>query len=270
MTPTFALAVPHAPWLPGRSASLLRLQRALQRPVSIFADQEPAAAWSERIWRHLESADDVTHGVVLQDDQRAAPNFCAALSALVTAYPDAVIALHSMHPGARTLAREGTHAYTTTDGIVGTGYVIPRSELPAFRGFRELELKPGAQAAVTEDLVLARFCMSTGRRIVSPCPTLIDHDTEIASSAGPEREKQEWRRPSVTWEDLPVLGHEIGDLEKPEFWAPAQHLGTFYPAVHTACLIHCRSFTIADAQAATADRCPAKYGRFLAAHARAK
>jgi len=221
--------------------------------------------WSERVWRHLESADDVTHGVVLQDDQRVAPNFCAALSALVQAYPDSVIALHSMHPGARTLAREGKHAYTTTDAIVGTGYVLPKSVQPAFRTFRDEELKPGAQAAVTEDTVLAMFCMATGHRIVSPCPTLIDHDLALHSSEGAEREKQAWRRPSVTWEDVPVLGLAPEDLERPDFWASPVpvHLGMFYPGVHAACLLHCRSFTLADAQAAGADLCPPKYRRFL-------
>jgi hypothetical protein len=290
--PTFALAIPHCPWVEGRTKSLDRLRYALGyaadedevdrsrytadataarfgeycKAFAVFQEKEPTASWSERLWSWFESKGDVTHALQLQDDDRVSPNFWPALSALVQAFPDDVIALHSMHTGARTLAREGIHAYSTTDGIVGTGYVIPKSAQPAFKGWREHELKPGSRHQVSEDTVLAMFCMSTGRRIVSPCPTIIDHDLTIPSSAGPERERQDFRRPAVTWEDLDLLGGELRDLESPEYWLAGGgpvNLGTFYAAVDASCLMHVRSFTMADAERARAVECPARFQRFL-------
>jgi len=286
--PTFALAIPHAPWVKGRVQSILGLLRTLGRTTTVdvagamskavspewaahcrafcvFHEKEPCEFWSERIWSWFE-AQETSHAVQLQDDTRVPENFWPALSALVQAFPEDVIALHSMHTGARALAREGIHAYTTTDGLVGVGYVIPKSVQPAFRDFRENELKPGARHACSEDTVLAMFCMATGRRIVSPCPTILDHDLGVPSSAGPERERQDFRRPAVTWEDLDVLGGELADLEKKEYWLAGggpTHLGTFYPAVEASCLMHCRSFTMADAERARMDVCPPRFQRFL-------
>ena len=59
-----------------------------------------------------------------------------ALTALVEAYPSHVIGLESVHTASMTLARERQRVYTTSDGLIGVGYVIPRDILGDLIAFR--------------------------------------------------------------------------------------------------------------------------------------
>ena len=285
--PTFVLALPHTPWVEARVDTFTRLCKTLAidteddvvtwedeaegnglRDVVISKDRAPNHEWSGRLWSlACGNAEDgnASHIIQLQDDVRPCERFWPKLRALVGAYPQALICLENPHPGAMTAAREGKRWYVTRDGLVGVGYVLPTRMLRAFIDWRALEVKAGSLALVTEDTLLAIFAMAHEIPIVCPIPTIIEHDTSIASSyAG--NDAHPYRRPAVTWEHGDILGFEPAQLETAEFWAPSDenvvHFGCFYSAVQDLAVVHTKSFTVDDAKRIKASSaCPAKYAR---------
>jgi hypothetical protein len=214
------LAIPHAPWVPGRGESFARLMRELKSvdapclliDHAVFGEKEPNWSWSRKLWswgmfgKH-------DYLVQLQDDVLVAPAFWAALSAMLTALPDQVIGLESAHPAMRTLSRDGHRWCTSRAWMVGVGYVIPRAALAELMKFRE---SFDAEARRTnEDEFIARWCVATGRSVWHPMPTIIDHDTDVASTYGNDAHTH--RRPVVTWRD-----YSSRELSEPAFWKPSE------------------------------------------------
>jgi hypothetical protein len=236
---SIALGIPHTPWIPARVESVRRLRGSLGVAESYtigdtfdhlreFTDREPNYVWSERMWT-WGAETDASHFLTLQDDVTVAPNFWPALRAMLESVPDQVIGLEVVHPAARALALDGHRSFTTTDGIVGVGYALPTTLLREFLHWRATELKPGAIEAITEDTLLALWCMVTGRRVWHPLPTIIDHDTTIASTYANDEHSN--RRPLVRWDTNPDC-----PLEHAQNWRqgpPAPHLGRFYDSTPT-------------------------------------
>jgi hypothetical protein len=195
---TFALSIPHTPWIPERVASFDRLQRLLaNRPQYYreFTEREPNWSWAQKLWTWgLETG--ASHLVQLQDDVIVDSEFWPNLRAMVEAVPDQIIGLESVHPISRSIYEAGGCWYTTNDGLIGVGYVMPHDALIEFEAWRSNRLRPGAAQAMSEDTLIDVFCMSTGRKVWHPVPTIIDHDTEIASTYG--NDKHTNRRPLVT------------------------------------------------------------------------
>jgi hypothetical protein len=130
---TIALGIPHTPWIEARVASGARLVADLGLPIQdldfrIFTDRAPNHVWSAQMWRWAAETD-ATYFLSLQDDAIVATYFWAHLREMVEAVPGAVICLEAVHPATRALADEGHAWYTTADGVVGVGYVVPREAL---------------------------------------------------------------------------------------------------------------------------------------------
>lgn len=245
MTPTLALAIPHTPWIPERVASMDRLRGALGFRSSDgsgcelgvrtqdgdiyreFTEREANHVWSEKLWTWLSSTD-ATHCLTLQDDCIVSPGFWSALRAMIKAKPEALICFHSTHPAVMALAQDGERWYTTTDYLVGVGYCLPRAKLAAFLQWRATALKPGAIEAITEDTLMAAWCMAIGERIHHPIPTIIKHDVAIGSTYG--NDDHTMRVSPVDWESYEAQ-HPAVDLGDPRNWesetAP-RHLGMQY------------------------------------------
>lgn len=231
---TVAVAIPHAPWAEGRKESLDAILADLD-PVDnitdfrIFAEQAPNHVWSEHMWAWGASTT-AEWLLQLQDDVKLADHFMPALRAMLDAVPSHVdvIGLEVPHQAAPALSEDGERWFTTTDMLIGVGYVIRTRALRAFLEWRASALREGALAAVTEDTLLALWCMVTGRRIWHPMPTLIDHDVTLASTYG--NDSHENRRPLVRWNSKDWGAR----LDTPAFWAPVTttppHLGRFYNA----------------------------------------
>lgn len=246
---TLALGIPHTPWVEERKASLARLVDALTptpREVvdhRVFGERAKNHEWSEAMWKWAAETS-ATHFVTLQDDVLVAPNFWPALRAMLEAMPDQVVGLEVVHPATRALAEDGHRWFTTSEGLVGVGYVLPRSLLREFLEWRAHALKKGAVEAISEDTLLGLWCMVTGLRVHHPIPTLIDHDTSLASTYANDAHAN--RRPPVKWSDdvwqeddeEDALEDEQSRLESPDFWRespdypelPIRHLGRFYEA----------------------------------------
>lgn len=227
---SLALAIPHTPWIPARVESVRRLREELGYMASgslyrEFTDREPNYVWSARMWT-WGAETDATHFLTLQDDAIVAPHFWPALRAMIEAVPDQVIGLEVVHRAAPALAAQGHRFFTTTDCLIGVGYVLPTELLRAFFEWRSTALNEGAIEAITEDTLLAIWCMVTGHRIWHPLPTIIDHDTTLESNYGNDSHQN--RRPLVRWDTHPEC-----PLEHAQNWCqgPAPvHLGRFYQA----------------------------------------
>jgi hypothetical protein len=209
---TFALAIPHTPWIPERVARLERILTELaggMHPTQVFADREPNWAWSGKLWQWGVAAD-ATHLVQLQDDVELAPNFWRKLGAMVRAVPDQVIALHGAHPKFTQIAREGHRWAKSRAWVVGVGYVIPRDLLGGLVDYRG-KLPPEQVRGTNEDELIAHWCMRAGLDVYHPIPTIVDHDTTIPSTY--RNDENKFRRPFVTWRDF-----LDGSLERDDFW----------------------------------------------------
>jgi hypothetical protein len=275
------LSISHTPWVPERVQSMARLLDELGlrvehsmgvwgplpellEAVRLETERAPNHVWSERMWR-LALEEKVTHCAFLQDDVRVAPNFLRALYAMLEAVPHVVVGLEAVHPAGMSIARTGGRWYTTGDGLIGVGYVFPRPLLEQFLEWRASALKPGALEAITEDTLVDVWAVATGRRIWHPVPTLLDHDTTIASTYG--NGEHPYRRPSVTWRDGDVGGWELEGLEHAAGWRPREdvpHLGAFYGhRVSGLALAHVRDFTVAKLKDFDAEACAAAHRRFF-------
>jgi hypothetical protein len=283
-----SLGISHTPWRPERVASFRNRDNqlkvfvcsmeAFQKPsgtiAKLFADKAPNYVWSSDMWSWAASTE-ATHCLFLQDDVIVAPNFWPALRAMLQAVPDQIIGLESVHPYSMTLARSGGRWYTTTDGLIGVGYVMPRNVLVEFLAWRG-QLRKGAVEAITEDTLIDVFAMSTGRRIWHPVPTIIDHDTTLDSTYG--NDHHSYRKPVVKWSDADVLGFKPEELEQVEFWNPTQllmlkngksvgvnppHFGRFYAGTHWLAKQWDKSWDAAKHDRLEKDITPEVYSKWL-------
>ena len=189
-----------------------------------FTEKAKPHVWAEKLLRWgLEQAETlgVTHLVQLQDDVIPAPNFWKAAAALVEAYPDQLLGLETAHPLAPQLAAdpdETIRIITTTDGLIGVGWIFPIPLVREFLEWRATKLKPGGIEAITEDTLIGVWCLATGRRVFHPVPTLIDHDLSLESTYGNDAHAN--RRPTVRWDMANQFGDawDARELEAPNFW----------------------------------------------------
>ena len=244
---TIALGIPHTPWVPARVESMARLHKQLgdlsHVSVRLFTDREANFSWSHRLWQWgYETGSD--HLLQLQDDVIIDTNFWPNLRAMLAAVPDQIIGLESVHPVADMLHKAGQNWYTTADGLIGVGYVIPRDVLRTFLEWRASEVRAEGWKQVSEDTLIDMFCMSTKRRVWHPSCTIIDHDVSMASTYANDAHTH--RRPVVTT----VRGAVAGGWE----YKSVPHMGRFYELTARACRRHVRGFHVEDMVAALADR----------------
>jgi hypothetical protein len=164
--------------------------------------------------------------------------------------PNEIIGLESCHPAAPTIASEGRGWYTTIDGLVGPGYVMPQNLVVDFLFWRAHELMPGAALHLSEDSLIGLFAMARGRRIYHPTPTIIDHDLSIRSTYS--NDEHPHRRPYATWRDF---DRSTLDCDA----SSAVHLGRFYSSNHWLCRQYVFDWTPQKHWAAELDTCPPQY-----------
>ncbi len=239
-----SLAISHTPWNPERVDALSRLYTMLGcKPViggddvlaytappgfATFHLETSRAAnheWSATMWTWA-AAQDVEWCVFLQDDAIVgAPyadedSWSVAVEDCIHAAPAdcSVIGLQAPHPAGIEIARAGYGGYTTCDGLIGVGYAVRRRDLRAFLEWRADSLADGALEAITEDTLIGLWCAVTGRRIFHPLPTVVDHDTTLASTFGNDAHVN--RRSLVRWDS---------EIETPDGAREGvPHLGRFY------------------------------------------
>lgn len=256
---SFALAIPHTPWIPARVSSLHNLVEDLGLPIRntrIFQDKEPNWSWSKKLWE-WGAETDATHLIQLQDDVIAAPNFWTILHAMVTAVPDQMIGLQGAHPAHRQHAREGVRWAQSRAWMVGVAYILPKPILTELVAYRSNMFDHVAQATNEDDLI-SQFAAHTNRSVYHPIPTIIDHDTEVESTYGNGHHM--YRKPTVTWREFGA-----DEITRPEFWK----LNGEPPLIqnpHIQTCWFCQNEPGSVASAST----QARIGRFCLANAAAK
>jgi hypothetical protein len=257
---TVALAIPHTPWIPERVKSLARLESQLGSlmgpgpirpdwtpwggPGRLFAGREPNWSWSEKLWTWgIETECDYL--LQLQDDAIVGPDFWADLRTMLHWVPDQIIGLESVHPASRLIHDQGGSWYTTSDGLIGVGYAFPRPALIEFDHWRKTRLRAGSRQQINEDTLVNLFCLSTGRRVWHPVPTIIDHDIALASTYGNDLHTH--RAPIITT----VRGAKSGTWYSDS--RPVPHMGRFYSGTPRACRRYVKDFHLTDLDAAMAD-----------------
>jgi hypothetical protein len=235
---TISLAISHTPWVPARVESMDRLRGQLGEypPLRAHVDEPPTGyyeeftekapndVWSERMWRWAAETS-AEWCLFLQDDVIVAPHFWTILRAMLGVTGDRVIGLEVATHAAPALYRDGFRWAMTSDGLIGVGYVMRRDALIEFLKWRRECLKPGWIGKLNEDDLIGLWCLASGNRVWHPIPTIIDHDTTIASSYGNDHHSN--RRPLVRWDTVPA--GMAAAMCAPTFWlGPARHLGCFY------------------------------------------
>ncbi len=280
---SFSITITHDMSKPERRASHLRLLEQLEENDGAIVESSvtestpgPWWVWSELQWSKAAELD-VDASIFLQDDVEASPDFWTVVDAMVRGRPDDIIALSCAHPAARTIFMQGKPGYTTTDGLIGIGYIFPQVVLREFVEWRLTELAKGALQRIVDDALINVFAMATGRAIFHPVPTVIDHDLEIASTNTVEKDGRRtddgaYRRPLVTWRDFdrapvePTKGPVLDAMHDPEWWAQeVPHLGRFYEGMHKWLPLFLKDSEGAAQVAAEleVDRCPKQYLRFF-------
>jgi hypothetical protein len=217
-----SVAVTHTPWIPERARNMKAiragLKLGLQDRYQEITQKAPLWVWSSQAWTW---AADMTSrqddwAIFLQDDIALAPDYLATLRAMLAFAPGPIVGLETVHPAARTLAREGHRWCATSDGLVGRAYAIRQHELAHFLSWRDEDLRPGAVEAITEDTLIGVYALATGQAIYHPIPAPQLHLLAVPSAQGNERDA--FRTASVTWLDWDVCGWSHEALVDPAFW----------------------------------------------------
>jgi hypothetical protein len=214
---TIALAIPHTPWVPERVESFRRLRESLAESGAadhekVLDERASNKVWPSQMWNWmLSTGADVC--LTLQDDALVAPCFWPALRAMLTHLPErAVLGLSAVHPKGPAHARNGSRWYCTQSLLVGWAYALRRFDLAEFVDWTRAN--PERVRRHNEDDLLNHWVTETGRLTYHPVPTIVDHDTSIASTY--KNDAHIHRRATVTWRD-----YGAGSLTDPDFWLPS-------------------------------------------------
>lgn len=274
-----ALCITHADFDKRRVESMARLRDQL-RLGDITADEVtvpcfgripyreqtgrmPLHVWSEQQWA-WGAVQKVDWVIYLQDDVIVAPAFWERFESVLRGLDDEEVDsqwvnLLTHHPGSRIAFLAGACGYETLDGLIGTGYAATRLELQNMLNWRQLEVVPGTAERISEDVLLALYCLAKVRTIFTPLPGLIDHDLSVGTLGAQEHFAH--RRAFVRWDDVDRLSptRVLDGMEGiPEF-------GRFYELSHTMLpgILNDAVHGAALARAYEEDRCPAEYGRYF-------
>lgn len=192
------LIVTAAEWDPRRRAALARLQAQLPDAITIASPvREHASTWAVRAWRQAAAHDG--HTVILNDDVTVCPDFPAVVEAMCAAVPNEVIALHTTHPIAPSLAMCGER-WLRSYWLTGPGYIFPpgvAERLLAWVARAPQQLI----ASINEDNMAMHWAWSEQRPIWHCIPALVQHDVSVPSTLG--YDEHPGRQTNVPWDAYP-------------------------------------------------------------------
>lgn len=191
-TVRLAFAIAHASFDATRRAHLPTILAHLKgEVVKVIEDDVGVGSlepW-EAAMRAAAAHDGVTHVVFLPDDALLHTGYVRQVYEVVRAAPDAIVCgmVNSTHPGARS------PGYWTSDGCTLHSGVLPVALVHEALAWRERNLlNPSIShrsGGVAGDEGINLWAMATGRRILKPVPSLIDH-APLVSLDGNEHQDQ--------------------------------------------------------------------------------
>ncbi len=216
------IAITHAAFDPARREALERLRAQLAEewphPYCVQSDDDRNGSlwcWQEAMLIALRRFPDATHVVWLPDDAILSKGFGVALPAAIAARPDDVFDCY-LNFQVHGEAAPGSW-FSTHDGYVGVGGVMPRALLEDHLRWREKNL----HTTVANDLGVNMWAMATGRLTYKPCVSLVNHDASLPSLDG--NDHHDARTASQFVEDASALTDWAGEVA---------HVGRVYKGNH--------------------------------------
>jgi glycosyltransferase involved in cell wall biosynthesis len=196
--PPFLVAVTHAAYRPERVACLERMRELLPNtPLVVFESKtpEPCSVWARRLWTWM--AEQTRPVLVLQDDINLAPNFLAAVTALIKSAPGNFLNLHEQGPDVKRQADRGER-WTASHYPTGPAYIVPNARVA--RSWLTLW---DDNKILREDELIALW-LQRSKTIAYGClPALVQHRVDIPSTIGNDTSPH--RQTSVPWTDFPSV-----------------------------------------------------------------
>lgn len=238
MTISPVIVVTHASFDANRRDSMRRLRSQLLEtglPFLVVEDEARKGSlwcWREAMRRGFETGR--SHVVWLPDDAIICRDFGELLRAAIACRPDDVFDCYVNHPQVETV---GTPWYSTPDGYVGMGGVMPRALLEEHLRWRDA--RPELDAAeYPNDAGVNLWAAMTDRPIYKTAWTLVRHDDRLPSLDGHDGQKAEGHeRVGARWIDdfragiLEDAGNVIGRTFRPDDEGrKCTHLGRTYKA----------------------------------------
>lgn len=219
------IAIAHAKWMPERARTLARLQSQLPgEPAHVFDSlvREHASTWAVRIWRWVAALREDEGCIILNDDVTVHPKLVDVVTAMATAVPDQLFALHCTSPVAPSFAEAGER-WLRSYWMTGPGMYFPPGA--AKRLLAWIETVPQSfVASVNEDNLIMHWAWHEQRPIWHCIPALVQHDTSTRSSLGYDNQPAWMRSSPVAWD---ASGNEVMrrtfeslDITSPECWKP--------------------------------------------------
>lgn len=213
MTATFSLVLNHAPWRMDRarcaSEMLQEILPLSSRIPFLLNDrdfrgqdwQQAKVAWALDHWRWSVKQETDWH-LFMTDDLALAPGFVDLARAIFRACDgESAIGFLANHPRI-SLATLPGRFYRTNSWIVGPCYALSHEALGAFLPYFEAlpdgsHETEGTKAYRNDDSSVNDWITRSGRSTVHPCPTIIEHRLEVASTTGHgdrySLERMSWR-----------------------------------------------------------------------------
>lgn len=208
--------IAHAPWAPGRKASLARLLDQLPEAVVIASrGREHAAIWARRVWERAADYDGhacdmdpnpSSRGMcILNDDVVLAPDFRAIVERAVKAQPLEPISLHCGNANVAAIPGAWARCYHYS----GPGVILPPGAAADLLEY-VYGLPWSMLARMNEDNIGCAWAWDRQRPFWYLLPSPLTHDTTVRSTLGYDHHPHR----------VPVLGPELPERDVTDLTAP--------------------------------------------------
>lgn len=226
-----AIGVPHTPWIQERAKHIESIRDELvphENNNDIFYrefyEREPNWSWAARMYDWAISTR-CSHFLTVQDDMFLVPDFLEYVERMLHHVPDKVIGLHSVHPLAGAILKDGRRWFRTRCWLVGGAWLCPMSVLRDHREWCKANQERVKRS--NEDSLLNEWLTENGIDVWHPTPTIVSHLTHFKSTYANDthanrKTEAAWtsgQEMPISWRpesDVPILlmPHQIKDIEK--------------------------------------------------------
>ena len=148
----------------------------------IISDWWKSGPWftAKRCWQHGVHING-THHLILQDDITVCEDFLLSVHEVIKAYDESPICLYANRKICEQAKKQDAKWVRIPDGIWGPAVILPTKYISEFLFWEEKHIKPTFKH---DDSRLAMWCVETGRKVMCPQPSLVQHDASQKSLLG--------------------------------------------------------------------------------------
>lgn len=192
--------------VPGREHLLEQLMERLERPLILSMDEERHGPWwnARHAWTDYPAG--VTHHTVLHDDALPCFNFEAEVERILEVWPSDPLCFYTTRIEAYDCRPGG--ALDVVGFAWGAGLCLPVGLIEEFVGWCDTHTRGDW---IADDTRMMLWIAATGRRLVCPIPSIVDHNPEghsTVSNQGNDTSSAAWyteHASDVTWGGRPEI-----------------------------------------------------------------